>query len=483
MTPAAQPVAMWLAQGQSALEAGRYTDAAVAFTRARDASPGDRQIALMVAQTWQLAGRVADERRALKHVYRLTEPQGNVSVAPIDIPALYSLGSALLAVGAPCEAVGCFERVAADRPTDAAVLGALASALRAAGDPFAAWPLAQRALARAPNEPAHMLTAAQVRHALGDIDGALEWLERAERRRPNHAPTRLQRALTRLLGGPSAAGWADFEHRGLPVGTANSRRWHGEPLTGSTLVVLAEQGLGDHFHFARFISLLVARGASRVIVECHPDAVSLFRASGVDAVAQGTAPDADWFVPILSLPYALGTDASVASARMPYLGTGEPHEAPAPRAGGRRRLGLVVQGNPAFLATELRDFDTTLLPELLDIPGIDWVWLQYGETPPLEHPALCTPPLTANWLDTARLLQSLDGVVTVDTSIAHLAGALNIPVYVLLPHAPDWRWGLNSSTSSWYPSAQLVRQPTSRDWSGAVHRLRELLAPFRPADE
>jgi len=143
-------------------------------------------------------------------------------------------------------------------------------------------------------QPALLLTAAQIRHALGDLSRARYWLDRAEAIRPAHGPTRLQRALTSLLGGPTASGWEDFEHRGLPTPpSTGAAPWHGEPLTGQSILVTSEQGQGDNFHFLRFVGDLRDRGASRVVVECHPGALSLFATSGYDAVPKGQAPVTD----------------------------------------------------------------------------------------------------------------------------------------------------------------------------------------------
>jgi hypothetical protein len=330
--------------------------------------------------------------------------------------------------------------------------------------------------------PALLLTAAQIRHALGDLAGAVTWLDRADAVRPHDGPTHLQRGQTTLLGGISAAGWAGFEYRSLPRSLTGARDWHGEPLTGDSIVVLGDQGLGDQFHFARYLPYLARRGAARVTLVCHPSAVALFRASGFDAVPAGDAPPSDWSVPLLSLPHRLQLDADHASDAIPYLRVESPDimvpaATPANSAPGRRRMGLVYKGNPDFLATGLRDFDPALLPTLTSLPNIEWVWLQYGEQPPFHDPVVTRPAMSSDWLDTAALLQTLDGVVTVDTSVAHLAGAMGLPGYVLLPYAPDWRWGLGNDRTAWYPSLTLLRQPTPGDWQSVVAALRDRLAP------
>lgn len=476
MTHRPSDIEAWLVAGQTALDAGHHAEAAAAFSRVQDALPSEITAALMVANAWRLAGNSVAVRHALLSVFHQATDaaSGPASIDGADVTAIYELGAALLDAGAPSEARQLFERVVRKRPKDPAALGALAGATRADGDPQRAWPIVQRAMAIAPKQPALLLTAAQIRHALGDLTRARYWLDRAEAVRPAHGPTRLQRALTSLLAGPSAEGWADFEYRGLPTPPATgAAAWHGESLEGQSILVTAEQGQGDNFQFVRYAAELSRRGASRVLVECHPSAWSLFAASGFDAVAKGEAPDTDWYVPMLSLPHWLGAGADVASERIPYLRTGV---APAPRSDrSRRRVGVVWQGNPAFLATMLRDFDQTLLPRLLDIQHVEWVSLQYGVTGDALPTRVIKPALSHNWLNTAVLLNDLDAIVCVDTGIAHLAGAMGIPAFILLPFSPDWRWGLGSDVTPWYPAARLIRQRAPRDWTSVIEALARAL--------
>ena len=467
----------WLVAGQTALDAGQHAEAAAVFALVQAALPREITVALMVANAWRLAGNTVAVRDALLSVFHhaTDTTDGPSSIESADVTAMYELGAALLDAGAPSEARQLFERVVRKRPKDPAALGALAGATRADGDPQRAWPIVQRAMAIAPRQPALLLTAAQIRHALGDLTRARYWLERADAVRPAHGPTRLQRALTSLLAGPTAEGWADFEHRGLPAPPATGAApWHGESLEGQSMLVTAEQGMGDNFQFLRFVGALTALGASRVVVECHAGALSLFLASGVDAVAKGTAPVTDWYVPMLSLPHWLGTGADVAGDGIPYLRTGV--AATPASTSDRRRIGVVWQGNPAFLATSLRDFDRLLLPQLLDLPDVAWVSLQYGASDPTGLERLEMPQLSSNWLDTAILLSQLDAVVTVDTGIAHLAGAMGRPTFVLLPFSPDWRWGLGTDTTPWYPSVRLIRQRAPRDWASTIAPLHAALS-------
>lgn len=485
MTGAGDPARLpeWLSAGQEALDAGRYRDAADAFGHAADALPGELALHQMVANAWRLAGDVVAAREALRRGFTVARPR--------DAESLHALGTALLETGAPTEARLCFEEVVRLRPRDPAALGALASARRADGDPEGAWPLVQRALTISKKLPALLLTAAQVRHALGDTAGEREWLARAEKLRPQHPLQTLQRAFADLIDGPCASGWAAFEARGLPALPPGARDWHGEPIAGQSIAVVMEQGLGDLFHFVRYVRRLQARGASRVVVECPAPTLRLLQASGFDAVPVGQLPPTDWAVPLLSLPHRLGSGSDTASELVPYLRVPATAAQPTPDSAqlppppiAPRRVGLTYKGNPAFQATRLRDLTAADAAAILGIPDIAWVWLQLGEEIPadaaMHAPRVEIPQLYGDWLDTARLLSSLDLVISVDTAIAHLAGAMGIPLLVLLPHAPDWRWGLGSGTSEWYPSATLIRQPAPLDWAGATGALRDALSGTFP---
>lgn len=467
--PDAATRAAQLQAGEKALTEGRYREAAELLEAGSAAMSGYVPTARMVATAWQLAGQRARARAVLV-------PTVAASLASLSPNDAHALGAQLLDVGAPDEALLCFAHVARTLPNHPAVLGAMAGARRAMGDLDDAWRLAQRATAGDKQNPALWVTAAQVRHAQGQLDDAAKLLKKAEALRPSHAPTRLQRSLTRLLGGATSHGWADFEHRGLPTLPAGAKAWQGEALTGSSMVVVFEQGIGDLFHFVRYVPQLQERGATRVIVEAPTAAVSLLRASGFDAVPVGEAPATDFAVPLLSLPLMLGSDRETFGNRVPYLRSVEPSVPGSP--GSRRRLGLVLRGNPNFLATNLRDVGNEWVPALAEVPNADWVWLQLGEASPSS--AFETPSLSHNWLETASLISCLDGVVTVDTGLAHLSGAMGLPTWVLLPYSPDWRWGLRSDRTPWYPSACLIRQPSPRDWGGAIDRLAAALGS-RPA--
>lgn len=460
-----------LAAAEAATTAGDHAGAATIFTELAAAFPGQLAFAQLAARSWQLMGA----RHRARAVLLPAAEALATGATPWPPPAeTFALAAALIDAGAPAEARPCLEVVLRALPNNPAALGALAAAHRGVGDLDAAWTLVQRAVALEKRNPTLLLTAAQIRHSQGDLEDALRWLKKAENERPNHSPTRLQRALTRLLSAPTRHGWTDFEHRGLPALPAGAARWRGEPLEGRDLLIQAEQGIGDLFHFVRFTSLIAARGAGRVIVEAPRSAVRLLRASGFDAVSTAERPSVPLAVPVLSLPLVLETEGDCLSSRVPYLHTGEPTP---PRRGGPPRIGLVLRGNPDYLSTRLRDaIDPSVSDQLSAIQSVEWVWMQQGEPPPPALAHISAPALDGDWLDTARLLDALDALVTVDTGLAHLAGAMGKRVFVLLPFTPDWRWGLRGSTTPWYPSACLLRQPTPRNWGAVIEELSARLS-------
>ena len=467
-----EPLLQYLVRGQQALDAGHPSEAVLAFQAALQQAPDQLGVAFALANAQRLADDVVGARTTLVSASRQRPTT--------DIALDFQFGVALLDVGAAREAAAAFTRVMRARPHDPAPIGALAGARRAAGDPAAAWTFIVDALRRAPEQPAFLLTAAQIRHDLADVNGALDYLDRAERVRPGHQATRLQRAYTTLLKGPSREGWTQFESRALPVPRTSARAWHGESLANASILVTAEQGLGDQFQFVRFVRRLAAFSPSRVIVECHPHARALLVASGLDAVARGDAPETDWHVPMLSLPHRLLLDLDVDGALVPYLTTAPNASRPLNTRDPSRplHLGIAWAGNPAFAGHATRDFDRALLPSLLSISHVRWQSLQQGdlstkETLTFGAHALEPAPVLGDWSETAAQLGSLDGLVTTDTGIAHLAGAMGVPTWVLLQHVPDWRWGLHSTTTPWYPSLRLVRQTSPGDWSSVVAQLAE----------
>jgi len=323
-----------------------------------------------------------------------------------------------------------------------------------------------------------------------DPDGAVESLDRAVAIDPQFAAAYINRGFARLLKGDLVSGWQDNEWRWRARGTPTWQerrqfpqpRWSGQPLAGRTLFLHREQGLGDALQFCRYIPLLADAGAT-VILEIHAPLMRLF--AGLRGVAQliergAAVPPFDYWCPLLSLPLAFRTDLATIPADIPYLHADPDRvqywERRLAAAGSRPRIGLVWSGGAVHPNDHNRSMALDqLLPHLP--AGCHYVSLQ-KEVRPLDHPALGAHP----WLlhvgeelhdfsDTAALCRCLDLVISIDSSVAHLAGALGAPVWILLPHSPDWRWLLNRDDSPWYPSARLYRQPQPGDWDGLLRRV------------
>jgi hypothetical protein len=260
--------------------------------------------------------------------------------------------------------------------------------------------------------------------------------------------------------------------------------WLGEPLNGSRILLHAEQGLGDAIQFARYAPMVAERGAT-VLLEVHRHLVRLMTTlPGVaTVVARGQSlPAFDWQCPLMSLPLAFGTTVETIPTRVPYLAA--QRDGPGPQrttAAGTQSVGLVWAGSPAHRRDQRRSIGLDLFTPLTQIDGLRWYSLQKGPA----AAALSTPPPGLDLIDLARdihdfadtaaIVANLDLVVTVDTSVAHLAGAMGKPVWILVPKPSDWRWMLDRDDSPWYPTARLFRQRTPGEWAPVVEQIHQAL--------
>ena len=423
--------------GTYLLRRDRPAEAAVRYKTAADAGPTVAEIHCNLAQARRMAG---DEDGALKAARRAIE------LKP-DLAAAHNvLGSILQDRRRPTEALASFQKAIQLKPDLVDAYNNIGGVLEGIGRVADAGGAFERAVSIAPAVP-------QFHVNLG---------------------------LNRLLRGDLSGGWVELDWRRLDRTSASSRPfdqplWDGSHLGGRTVLLTAEQGLGDTLQFLRYAPLVAGRGG-RVVVEVHPPLVDLARtvAGVADVVAHGRGglPGFDVHCPLMTLPRVFNTTLESIPAAVPYV-SADPARAAAwadrlPPADGRKRAGLVWAGNAKFANDRTRSLSPARLAPLSAVAGVRWVSLQLGAT--------AAPPLdlwdrTADlhdMADTAALIANLDVVVTVDTSVAHLAGAMGKPVWVLLPAVPDWRWLLGRTDSPWYPSARLFRQPEPGDWAGVV---------------
>jgi tetratricopeptide (TPR) repeat protein len=345
-----------------------------------------------------------------------------------------------------------------------------------------------QALACRPDYADAWVNRAKLFKDLGRFDAAQADLEHAIELDPELAAAHWNLGLLALLRGRLAQGWQGFEWRWkvdqlMQAGELQrfeQQPWLGkQPLAGKTILLWAEQGLGDTIQMARYAGLLGARGAS-VILEVQPPLAGLLSGLAPRVVARGEAlPDFDFHCPMMSLPLAFGTELATIPAAPAYLRAAPERVAQWSTLLGpatRLRVGLAWSGNPGHTNDHHRSIAFAEFTQALT-PACEFVSLQ-KEVRASDAAALSAASVRDlgarlhDFSDTAALCAAMDVVVTVDTSIAHLAGALGKPVWILLPYAPDWRWLLERSDSPWYPGARLVRQGYGEDWSAVLARVR-----------
>jgi Flp pilus assembly protein TadD len=403
--------------GKACKDLGRLSEAADAFRRITTRSPGDAEAWYMLGNTWHAMERYEEAERCYRNVLKLHGDDVRVSV---------NLGVALQAAGKPEE--------------------------------------------------------------------ALEVLGSALNLHPDNPDLHHNRALSLLLSGNFAEGWRELEwrfhtsDRANPPPMVSAIRWQGEPVDDKTVLLVAEQGVGDTLQFARFIPE-VRRRCRKVVVECQQELVPLMRTcAGIDTLVERgrrPGPVVDVWAPLMSLPFLLG-GVVPAGRGVPYLAADaqkvEQWRKRISHSHMRARVGLVWAGNPNHRNDKNRSCTPDCFTPLIKEAEVAWFSLQKTlvKSFPEEWNGLVTDfgSELGDFGETAAAIESVDLVITVDTAVAHLAGAIRKPVWLLLPFAPDWRWMLVRSDSPWYPTMRIFRQPVPGDWqsviSGVSRELHEL---------
>ena len=351
-----------------------------------------------------------------------------------------------------------------------------------------------RALALHPTYPDALIGRGLALMNLRKLDQAQESFQRALALQPNDPKARYDAGLCALLAGDLAKGFTDYEARwGIPPNSGWKRDfakalWLGkEDIAGKTLLLHGEQGLGDSLQFCRYATLAAQRGA-RVILEVQAPLKRVMKtlAGPAEVIAYGEPlPTFDLHCPLMSLPLAFGTTAATIPAHIPYLAA-DPQLVAQWRArlgdGGKRRVGLVWSGGALLKNNRNRSMPLARLAPLLT-QDARFISLQKelrsGEAEWLAASARIAHfgAEQQDFADAAALASLMDVVVTVDTAMAHLAGALGKTVYILLPYVGvDWRWQLDRQESPWYPTARLFRQPSAGDWDSVIAQVGTALS-------
>ena len=406
-----------------------------------------------------------------------------------------NLGMILVALGERAAAEQTLRQAVRLEPTGGKALANLAGVLRTRGALDEAFDLSARAVAMAPGD-------AEAHNNLGNVlkdvmrtEDALAAYDRAIALRGDFALAHWNRALALLTLGRYPEGFAELAWRWRWSGFPSKPRtypaplWNGGDIHGRTLFLYPEQGLGDTIQFVRYAALARACGA-RVIVEAPADLAPLIaRANIADIV---TADDAiaiaqgfDFHAPLLDLPHRFAVSLDVVLAPPFYL-VADPARIDELRAdthgNGSFRVGINWSGNPNSPVERFRSPPVDELRPFGDLKGVDWISLQRGPggdslPRPVGLPLIETGEGSLG--DTAALIAGLDLVVTTDTAVAHLAGALGVPTFVMLHQAPDWRWLLGRSDSPWYPSMRLFRQGKPGDWGSVIAAVADAVDKMR----
>lgn len=398
-----------------------------------------------------------------------------VTLKPASVDAHYNRAAALVARSQLEAALDSYDRALALKHDHAGALAGRGTALRDLGRLDEALASYDGALALAPRDADTWSNRGILLQSMLRLDESLQSYDRAIELNPGHVGAQWNRANALLLSGDFARGWPAYEWRRRSRAPDSA-----PPPQGQHVLLRAEQGLGDTIQFARYAPLVQANGA-RVTLSVQPPLrrVMASLSPSIDVVAAREG-DVDIGYPLMSLPLAFGTTLDTIPAPPRYLAGEEAlvetwHKRLPPPA--KRRIGLVWSGNPNHRNDRNRSLPLETLVPLFDIDA-HWVSLQ-KDVPARDAETLAGLPLLrvelGDFADTAALIDALDLVISVDTSVAHLAGALGKPVWILLPFSPDWRWLVGRDDSPWYPSARLFRQTTPGDWTGVVERVGEAL--------
>ena len=418
-----------------------------------------------------------------------------MDVGPLSAELFRRSANVLLRLGRPGEALKDFDKALELDPAHKRAAIGRSAALEALDRPQEALETLDRALASWPSDVDLLYNKATVLKLLKRIDQACEVYATALAIAPDDPDANTNFAMTLLLKGDFAAGWRAYEHRWGQVGRDANRpdlaapAWNGEALAGRGIVVYAEQGLGDLVQFSRYLPLVQARGAGVALI-ARPDMHALLRTAFPGVALYGDAGQVaaerfDFQCALTSLPLHLGTVLETIPSAVPYLRADPERVAHWRRRIGPDgfRIGICWQGNPSASVDMRRSMKLAEFAVLESVPGVRLISLQKKDgLDQLEDARMRLETLGEafdsgpdSFVDAMAAMECVDLVISPDTSIAHVAGALARPVWVALKHVPDWRWMLDREDSPWYPTMRLFRQDEPGDWRGVFARMRREL--------
>ena len=471
------------AEGIANHQQGRRIEAIASFLRAIELRPDYAEARNNLGVALQHQGKLGEALACFKEAVRIN---------PDYADAHNNLGSAYQLQGELEEAAACYQRALRIRPDYAEARKNLGGVFHQQGRLEDAAACFRAALRLKPDFAEARKDLGVVLRDQGRLDEAVAAYREALRLRPDFPEAHAALGMVHLLAGRFEQGWTEYEWRlrcqqFVPPELGDSLPfWDGSPLEGKTILVCSEQGFGDVLQFVRFASVLKERGAT-VVFWCAPEMRELVATCpGVDHVITGlpTPVPCDCYTLLLSLPYRLGTTLATIPAQVPYLSA-----PPERRTYWQRELGgisgfkvgIAWQGNPGHLEDRQRSVRLEEFEPIAHVPGVRLLSLQKGPgTDQLPEFAdrwgiVDLSTRMQSWADTAAAVGLLDLVISVDSAVVHLAGAIGAPAWVAQRYAPDWRWLLGRDDSPWYPTLRLYRQPRPGDWGSVFARIaREL---------
>jgi tetratricopeptide (TPR) repeat protein len=495
---------------------GKLAEAIACYRRALALKPDDagsfNDLGVSLTDVGQTAEGIACYQAALRLAPRMAQAHSNLGVAYRDLgrfeeavachraalalrpdlaPIHSNLGNALRDQRQFAEAIACFQRAVQLQPRFADAYRNLGNALRDAGQVEEAIGAYRQALELSPSSyEAHNDLGVALRD-WGRYDEAISSLNAAVAINSDFAEAHYNLGISYLLNGDYARGWAEYHLRcrmkRFQKRVVQQPPWDGSDARRKTVLIFAEQGLGDTLHFVRYLPLVRQR-VGRLVFQCQPPLRQLLAgAAGIDEFvpADQPTPEFDTYAPLLSLPHLLGIPDPHNTPAPPYL-KANPElvakwKAELERIAGFR-VGICWQGNPHHPSDRARSFPLSLLAPLAGLPGVRLISLQKGfgreqiamfsQRDALVDLGSRLDEGTGAFIETAAVIKNLDLVITADTVIAHLAGALGAPVWLLLSAVPDWRWGRSGNTTPWYPSMRLFRQSRLLQWQDVLDAVR-----------
>ena len=479
----------WANLGILLSERNKWEEAAACFERAVALSPHSVQLINNLGAMYVKLGHL-DKAEELFHQVLVLQP--------VHADACNNLGMVNLQRGRLAEAEESFRRAMVMQPDLSNSYSNLGMVLRMQGRIDESLAACRQALTLQPDSTGALMNLGNSLRDSGQVLEAISVVERALRLQKDMPGLHLNLGLYLLAVGRLEEGWREYEWRWQcpeysPVERAYSRpRWRGEAAEGKVLLLWAEQGFGDTLQFCRYAPLAAERGL-RVVLTAQPGLVKLLKSlDGVETiVGQGSAvPDHDFQCPLMSLPMVFGTEVGSVPAAVPYLFAEEDavlawRERLSDAPSGSIKVGLVWAGrsrlhSPDLVATDRRrSISPEMFAPLLGVPGVRYYSLQKdGPAAPPEYNLIDLMAECGDFADTAALITNLDLVISVDTAVVHLAGALGKPVWVLNRFDSCWRWLQDREGSPWYPTLRLFTQHRPGEWESVIARVREELARF-----